>query len=287
LRRTLTQRGNRAFLPLSQQVYDWLIRPIEADLQGTQVKTLVFVLDGFLRNIPMAALHDGEEYLIEKYSLALAPGLELIDPRPLPERQLAVLKAGLSQARQGYPSLPYVEVELQQIQGLVRGETLLNEEFTNAAVRQELRETSFPVLHLATHGQFSSNLEDTFILTWNDRIDIAELTNLLETTDPLQSRPIELLVLSACETARGDERAALGLAGVAVRAGARSTLATSWLVDDATTAAVMSQFYEQLADANLTKAEALRRAQLLILQDSQYEQHPYYWAPYLLVGNWL
>jgi CHAT domain-containing protein len=287
LRRTLTQRGNRTFLPLSQQVYDWLIRPIEADLQESPVKTLVFVLDGFLRNIPMAALHDGEEYLIEKYSLALAPGLELIDPRPLPERRLAVLKAGLSQARQGYPSLPYVEVELQRIQALVSGETLLNEEFTNAAVRQELQETPFPVIHLATHGQFSSNIEDTFILTWNDRIDIAELTNLLETTDPIQSRPIELLVLSACETARGDERATLGLAGVAVRAGARSTLATSWLVDDETTAALMSQFYEQLADANLTKAEALRRAQLLILQDSQSEQHPYYWAPYLLVGNWL
>jgi CHAT domain-containing protein len=140
---------------------------------------------------------------------------------------------------------------------------------------------------LATHGQFSSKAEETFILTWDDRINVNELSSLLETTDLRRSNPIELLVLSACETAKGDNRASLGIAGVAVRAGARSTLATLWLVNDEATAQIMVRFYQELSQTTVTKAEALRRAQELILQDPKYRQHPYYWAPYVLVGNWL
>ena len=287
LRQNLTKRFGRDFLPLSQQVYNWLIRPAEADLQASGVKTLVFVLDGSLRNIPMAALNDGQQYLMEKYGVALTPGLELLASGPLARGKLNVLTAGLSQARQGFSALPNVESELQQIQSEVPGQELINEQFTKTSIQNALDAVPFPVVHIATHGQFSSKAEDTFILTWDGRINVNDLNNLLQKTDLRQSSPIELLVFSACETARGDNRAALGIAGVAVRAGARSTLATLWVVDDQATAALMVRFYKELTDATVTKAEALRRAQQSILQDPNYREQPFYWVPYVLVGNWL
>lgn len=287
LRQTLTQRTNRNFLPLSQQVYNWVIRRFEDDLAHSQVKTLVFVLDGSLRNIPMAALHDGKQFLIEKYSVAVTPGLELLEPRPLTRSQIKVLKAGLSEARQGFAALPFVKSEIDQIQSQMPGDVLLNQQFTKITLKNAINRLPFPVVHLATHGHFSSKAEDTFILTWDDRINVKELDIILQTTD-LRRTPIELLVLSACETAKGDNRAALGIAGVAVRAGARSTLATLWIVDDEGTSQLMRLFYQELlATAQVTKAEALRRAQQSMLHNPRYRQHPYYWAAYLLVGNWL
>jgi CHAT domain-containing protein len=234
----------------------------------------------------MAVLHNGKEYLIEKYGISVTPGLELLEPQPLERARIEVLKAGLSEARQGFAALPYVANEIAQIQAQVPGKVLLNQQFTKTTLQNAIDKVSFPVVHLATHGQFSSKAEDTFILAWDGRINVRELNNLLQTRD-LRRTPIELLVLSACETAEGDNRAALGIAGVALRAGARSTLATLWVVDDEGTAALMSRFYQELTNAKVTKAEALRRAQLSILQNPKYRQQPYYWAPYILVGNWL
>ncbi|HEY9649817.1 MAG TPA: CHAT domain-containing protein [Coleofasciculaceae cyanobacterium] len=286
LRRELPRRFSEDFFPLSEQVYNWLIRPAEKDLAASGVQTLVFVLDGPLRNIPMGTLYDGKQFLIEKYAIALTPGLQLLESKPLARGELKVLKAGLSEARGGFSPLPGVEAELNQLQALVPGEMLFNQEFTKANIQNAIESISFPIVHLATHGKFSSNAEETFILTWDGQFNVNQLSNLLRRTDERQSTPIELLVLSACQTAIGDNRAALGIAGVAIRAGARSTLATLWSVSDETTAALMEQFYQELTKTNVTKAEALRRAQLSILQNSE-RQDPYYWAPYILVGNWL
>lgn len=286
LRQQLVRRTSRSFLPASQQVYDWLIRPAEADLAKNNIKTLVFVLDGSLRNIPMAALHDGKQYLVEKYSLALTPGLQLLPPESLQQRSLKVLTAGLTQARQNFPALTNVRLELQEIQSEVPSVKLLDREFTSKALQKELDSVSFPVVHIASHGQFSSTADDTFILTWDNRINVNQLDNLLRVNDPQGNRAIELLVLSACRTVAGDRRAALGLAGVAIRAGARSTLASLWYVSDAATVPLMSQFYKELASNKVSRAEALRRAQQVLLQDPQY-RHPVYWSPYVLVGNWL
>lgn len=273
-------------LSLSQQVYDWLIRPGEVDLQKNNVQTLVFVLDGLLRNIPMSALHDGKQYLIEKYSVALTPGLHLLPPQPLKREQFRVLTAGLSEARSGFTPLPNVGQELQQIRSQVNNsETLLNQDFTDTKFRQALNLFPFPVVHIATHGQFSSQADKTFILTWNGKIKVKDLDWLLRQKQTESSHPIELLVFSACETAEGDNRAALGLAGVAVRAGARSTLATLWRVNDESTAAFMVKFYSELANSEVSKSEALRRAQISILKQNRYRT-PYFWAPFVLVGNW-
>lgn len=273
-------------LRLSQQVYGWLIQPAEADLAKTKVKTLVFVLDGSLRNIPMAALHDGKQYLVEKYSIALSPGLQLLEPRSLVRERLRVLTAGLTEARQGFSPLPAVESELNQIASEVSAKVLLNQQFLKTTLENQIKAAPFPVIHLATHGQFSSKAEDTFLLTWDGRVKVKELDELLRGRERENTNPIELLVLSACQTATGDKRAALGLAGLAVRSGARSTLATLWSVRDESTAKLMVEFYRQLTQTQVSKAEALRQAQLALLKTPDYEL-PFYWAPFVLVGNWL
>jgi CHAT domain-containing protein/tetratricopeptide (TPR) repeat protein len=271
-------------LPPLQQVYDWLIRPAEADLTASGIKTLVFVLDGYLRNLPMAVLHDGEKFLVEKYSIALAPGLQLLAPKPLSQVKLRVLTAALSEARQGFPALPGVTQEVQQIAAQMPASGLLNQEFVSGRLHDRIKAFSYPIVHLATHGQFSSNAADTFIVTWDQKINVKEFDRLLRARTGEKQQPIELLVLSACETASGDSRAALGLAGAAIRSGARSTAATLWQVNDESTAIFMTEFYRQLASAK-SKAEALRNAQLTLLRNREY-QNPYFWAPFVLVGNW-
>lgn len=272
-------------LLISEKIYDWLIRPAAEDLAGAEIKTLVFVLDGVLRNLPMAALHDGQQYLLEKYQIALTPGLQLLESRGLEVRELSALTMGISEARQGFAALPGVEFELQKIKSELPAEVRLNQQFTSQSLQDRIAEVPFPIVHLATHGQFSSQAEETFLLTWDGKINVKELDTLLRTREQEPS-PIELLVLSACETASGDQRAVLGLAGVAVRSGARSTIATLWQVNDASSAVLMAEFYNQLSQPGVTKAEALRRAQLSILQQGRYSD-PYYWAPFVLVGNWL
>lgn len=271
---------------LAQQVYDWLIRPAEADLAQNQIKTLVFILDGSLRNVPMAALYDGKEYLIEKYAIALTPGLQLLNPQPLQQQTLKALLAGLTEERHGFIALPNVSQELATIESEVPSQVLLNQAFTSSSLQNEINAVPFSIVHLATHGQFSSEAAQTFILAWDKSINIDELRALLRSREENQAEAIELLVLSACETASGDKRAALGLAGIAVRSGARSTLASLWNLDDESGARLIAQFYRQLATKTMTKAEALRQAQLSLLRDPDY-RYPAQWASYVLVGNWL
>ncbi|MBW4547699.1 MAG: CHAT domain-containing protein [Symplocastrum torsivum CPER-KK1] len=270
--------------PQAQKIYNWLIQPAQTAIAQSGIETLVFVLDGPLRNLPMAVLYDGKQYLVEKYSIALTPGLQLVDPRPLPQRQLKALTAGLSESRRNFAPLEFVESELEQIKSEIPSDVLLNQQFTSTTLDNKINSSPVPVVHLATHGQFSSQAEETFILAWDKPINVNELDQLLRTIEQSQSGTLELLVLSACETAAGDKRAALGLAGVAVRAGARSTLASLWLVDDESTALLMSHFYQELK-TGVSKAEALRRAQLVLLQGKY--QHPRLWAAFVLLGNWL
>jgi CHAT domain-containing protein len=289
LRQKLTQpyaHTLREANELSKQVYDWLIQPASPDLGKSKIKTLVFVLDGSLRNIPMAALYDGQQYLIQKYTVALTPGLQLLPPKPLAREQMKALTAGLSEARGGFSALTNVTLELKQIKSEVSSTVLLNQKFTSTALRNEINSRPFPIVHLATHGQFSSQADKTFILAWDKPINVNELNSILQTREQSLSSAIELLVLSACETAEGDKRAALGLAGVAVRAGARSTLASLWALDDESSALLMGEFYRQLDRSEVNKAQALRLAQLELMKYPQW-QHPRFWASFMLVGNWL
>jgi CHAT domain-containing protein len=211
------------WLSSAQRVYDLLLRPEEAELAANDIKTLVFVPDGLLRNLPMAALHDGQRYLIEKYSVVLTPGLQLLQPQSIDQQRLQGLLAGLSQARGNFSTLPNVMTEINQIEAEIPAQVLLNQAFTNRSFLIQVDSTPSPIVHLATHGQFSSNAEDTFILTWDGRINVKQLDQLLRFREGKRN-PIELLVLSACQTATGDKRAALGMAGVAA-------LAVAWSPD--------------------------------------------------------
>ena len=275
---------------VSQQIYNWLIQPAAERLQQSGVETLVFVPDGVLRNIPMSALFDGQQYLVEKYAIAVSPGLQLVSPQPLAQSHLKALTAGLSvpPANSPFPPLPSVRLEFSLIQqaGVAISE-LLDRAFTSKSLATKIDSDNFNVVHLATHGQFSSQAENTFILAADGPINVRQFDRLLRSRHRRRADTIELLVLSACETATGDRRAALGLAGIAVRAGARSTLASLWQIDDEATAIFIGEFYKELATAKLTRAEALRQAQLTLMKDYPNYNRPGYWAAYVLVGNWL
>ena len=273
-------------LSIAQEIYSWLVQPAAEDLNRQSIKTLVFVLDGSLRNLPMAALHDGKQYLIEQYRIAIAPSLQLLTTEPLARPQSQALLGGLSEGKPNFSPLPGVKQEVKDIDATVSATVLLDQQFTTQALETRIKTQPYSIVHLATHGQFSSKPEDTFILTWDGRLNVQQLNILLTNRELSNSPPLELLVLSACQTAKGDTRAALGLAGVAVRSGARSTLATLWTVSDESTATFMEQFYKEVFTPNITKAEAVRRAQLHLLQQPE-SSHPYFWAPFILVGNWL
>lgn len=285
-RRNIVVRSRRNFYRPARKLYDLVIRPALDDLTRSQIETLVFVPDGVFRNVPWSALYDGQHYLVEDYSVALTPGLQLLNPRPLKQDSVKTIAAGLTKSIQGFSALKYVDSELEEIESRVNSVVLLNQNFTAETLKQEIKFSDYPIVHIATHGQFSSSMEDTFLLAWDERIKINDLDRILQTRNPGQENAIELLVLSACETATGDEKAALGLAGMAVRAGAKSTLATLWSVNDRATSEMMSDFYQELSAKHLPKAEAVRQAQLSLL-NNPWHKHPFYWAPYVLLGNWL
>lgn len=281
----------------SQKLYQLLIAPAKSYLPKTG--TLVFVLDSELQSIPMALLQDEDNrYLVEKYSITVSLGARSLQPKFLPWQQSRVLIAGVSkgpsfkQEEPTFEELSNIELELDEVEkNANKSEKLYNEGFTKKSFENKVNTSIFPVLHIATHGIFSSDPEKTVILASDTRINIRQLDHLLRSKSESSRDTIELLVLSACQTATGDKRASLGIAGVAVQAGARSTLASLWNVSDKSTALFMGEFYRGLNE-NLTKAEALRKAQIAFLKNPDHKDynsyaHPYYWAPFILVGSWL
>ncbi len=289
LRQSLPRQITDGYRSSAAQVYDWLIRPLDPDLAQTQAQTLVFVLDSVFRNVPLAALQDRQtgEFLLQKsYALAAVPGLGLINTDPRVSQALVALKGGLSQARefQGlrFSSLSGVTEEIARIGDVMEGIQLLDQRFTLRDLQLQIQSGSLSVIHLATHGRFSSVAEQTFLLTADGALTIPDLQELLEGIPA----GVDLLTLSACQTAAGDNRATLGLAGIAVRAGARSTLASLWSVSDVSTTQLMAGFYRNLSQSPvISKAEALRQAQLDLLQNDSYA-HPFFWSPFILLGNW-
>jgi CHAT domain-containing protein len=277
----------------ASQLYDWLIRPAEAYLTP-QTKQLVFVMDGALQNIPVAALYDRvrQEYLIDRYPVSVTPGLQLLGAKRSKGNNSGILIGGLTtkstsfqngQRGNSYEPLTHAAAEVSTIESRFTTVTkLIGKDFTSANLRRALASKSYARIHLATHGRFSSDPRQTFIITeGGTSIDLDSLRSILKQN----ASAIDLMVLSACETATGDRRAALGLAGMAIRSGAATTVASLWAVDDLATAKLMQQFYQTLTQpAIATKAQALQIAQQSIRQEYP---HPYYWSTFVLVGNWL
>jgi CHAT domain-containing protein len=190
---------------------------------------------------------------------------------------------GLTDAAEG--ALPYVSQEVQGVQSLYGGTVLLNQAFRLSRMETALRQGQFSIVHIASHGHFASDVAQSFLLTFDEKLTLERLAQVVGRVR-FRNEPLELLTLSACDTAIGDDRAALGLAGVAIKAGARSALATLWRVQDEAAAVLVIEFYRQLRDAAVSRAVALQRAQLHLLQDPRY-QHPFFWAPFLLLNSWL
>jgi len=285
-RHNLETRTTYGYLAQAQQLYDWLIRPVRGMLAENQINTLVFVSDGALRTIPFASLHDGERFLIQDLAVAVAPGLSLVEPRPVGHGKAHLLLNGLSEQVQGFAPLNFVTNELRAIDPSASSETLLNKDFTLARLKSKLTDEQFSIVHIASHGEFGGDVRNTFILTYDTKLSLNGLEALIRPSQ-YRGQPVELLVLSACQTAAGDDRAALGLAGVAIKAGARSALASLWFVNDQSTSELISEVYRQLRQSpSVSKARALQAAQIKLLSDRRY-RHPCYWSPYLLIGNWL
>lgn len=274
----------------SQTLYSWLVELLQKQLDQSGIKTLLFVLDGSLRNVPMAALYDGKQYLVERYAIALELGLEVQEPAPMNRPTLQVLAASLTDAPpnfEQYDKLENVNKELDKIERSgVKTRLLRDAAFTRDGFKQELTTNNFQVIHLATHGQFGTDRTNTFILAADGKIQVDELDQLFRTQRERRTNPLNLLILSACQTATGNDRAVLGIAGTAVRAGAQSAIAGLWTLADEPSVLFTQTLYQYLGQPQVSRAEALRRAQVALLNDENYS-HPRYWAPYVLVGSWL
>jgi CHAT domain-containing protein len=294
------------YLMSAQQLYQWVIAPIAADLEANQIDNLIFCLGTGLRSAPLAALHDGKQFLIEKYSLGIIPAFNLLDHRPAFLEKTQVLAVGASEFKD-QPALPAVPVELNTIAGnLWQGDLLLNQEFTLEKLKEQRNKHPYGIVHIATHAEFLPGaVNESYIQFWDGQLRLNQLREL-----SLRIPVVQLLVLSACRTALGNPQAELGFAGLAVQSGAKSAIASLWSVSDAGTLVVMTELYRNLKEAPI-KAEALRQAQIAILQGranlrnspalrgsrdtplpdplSDLENtdlsHPYYWAAFTVIGN--
>lgn len=284
-RQRLQTRPLNLFLEDSQQLYDWVIRPAESILAEQKIDTLIVAPDGALRLIPFSTLHDGKQYLIEKYAVGTIPAIQLTDPRPMNKKNFTILIGGLSEARQGFPPLPSVTSELKDIREIMASKVLLeNKDYTLENLTREFRNNEFDLLHIATHGIFGGTPKESFLLAYSDKLTMDRLEDLIG-LGRFRENKVELLTLSACQTALGNERAALGLAGVAVKAGVRSAIATLWFVDDEATSLAIREFYRQLK-TGISKVKAMQNVQKKLISQRRY-QHPLYWAPFLVIGNWM
>ncbi|WP_240041548.1 MULTISPECIES: CHAT domain-containing protein [Okeania] len=307
------------YLNQAQQLYEWIIKPFAANLQAEKIDTILFCLGKGLRTLPIAALHDGKKFLVEKYSLAIIPAFNLIDSNYTPIQKARILAMGASEF-QTQKSLPAVPVELSTIvdenltesispQNISQGwpgKLFLNQEFTLENLKNQLSSQFFNIIHLATHAKFQPGKpENSYIQFWDTQLHLDKVKEIAWNTPPA-----ELLVLSACKTAVGDRDVELGFAGLALEAGVQSVLASLWYVNDIGTLALMSEFYEQLKTAP-SKAEAIRQTQIKMIQGdvllrnerlkfSRGEislpeslqglgeinfSHPFYWSGFTLVSS--
>ncbi len=281
-RQKLQTRVTKRFFYGAKKLYDILIRDIEPILKNKNIKTLLIAPDGVLRLIPFSTLYSGKKFLIEDYEIVTALSMQLTDLSKFKNRNFFV--GGISEARQDFSALPNVLKELNEVKEIISAkEVIKNSNFTLANLIDNFKANDYSIVHIATHGVFMGEPKDSFLLAYNKKLTMEKLQNLLNLTKYKEG--IELLTLSACQSALGDERSALGLAGVGLRAGAKSAIATLWFVDDEATSIGIRAFYKNLTIGD-SKAKALQKAQIKLLKQKRYA-HPSYWAPFLLIGNWL
>lgn len=341
LAKALSEYDSNGYLAGSQQFYDWILRPLDAEFSQHGIRTIVVAADGPLRLIPVGALHDGQQFAVERFAIATVTGISMTSvPAPAGKRPMALL-AGMSepgpvvdvlatgdrdamlglgraetpaQVRGAMPlvrearvgtdaatvrampaaqfaawlkqnlSLPGVTDEIQALKALMPSKSILNEAFTLERFTQEVGSGDYRILHIASHGVFGGSADSSYIMTYDDLLTMDRLDSLLRDKQG-GAVSVELLTLSACETAEGNDRAPLGISGAAIKAKARSVLGTLWPVGDQAARTIMDRFYQGLANQGLGKAAALQLAQQELLANKAMS-HPFYWAPFVLIGNW-
>lgn len=307
-------------VPLAHDVYRILVGPVADDLKTLNAKTLMWSLDGVLRTVPISALHDGKQYLIQRYQIAVFTPASQRTLKDAPLKSWKASGFGVSKERGDFPDLPSVPDELNTVikdetrdnanGGILPGKIFLDEEFTERTFLQALHGQS-PVVHIASHFHFvEGNALDSFLLLG----DGSHLSLKTIKAGRGLFLGVDLLTLSACDTATAGQdsngKEVEGLAEFAQRQGAKAVVATLWQVADYSTRQLMQEFYAtKQSTAGTTKAHALRTAQLKVLScgdqpastseldrsmqmyiqpDAEIEcfSHPYYWAPFILIGNW-
>ncbi len=304
-RNNLRDVGSNDYLEQSQKLYDWIMRPIESQLAAMKINTLVFVMDGGLRVTPPAALHDGKQFLIERYAIANIPSIRVSRIEDRDRKTNRILAMGLTESVEGFSPLPSVDIEIRTISSdVLKGLAFLNQDFTVSNLQNQRQQGKYNILHLGTHAKFISDTsQDSFIQFWDSRLKLSQIPKLR-----FDSPAIDMLTLSACQTAVGNN---LGISGLAVESGAKSVLASLWEVSDAGTAPLMISFYKAFPNA-IHKAQAIQQAQINLLKGKVNIRnnqivgiegfpniplpdgstnidlsHPFYWSSFILVGNWL
>lgn len=331
--------GRDDYRASAQQLYEWLLRPLEDELRQQRVQSLVVVPDGPLRMVPLGALHDGQRFVLEQYGVAMVTGMSMTNSAAPTQGRVSALVVGLSMpgpvvaklgpalgaqvlpsgAGAGAPArnlgpgsglrpirslraggaapaddlqslrerlaLPGVKDEVQALSHILSGTTLLDADFTVDRFGDEARTGDYRLVHIASHGVFGGSAESSYIMAYDNLLSMNSLQSLLQ-AERFHKTPIELLSLSACQTAEGNDRAPLGMSGAAIKARAKSVLGTLWPVDDEAARQVMEGTYGAITKMHMSKTEALRQAQLQLLRQPA-SSHPFYWAPFVLVGNWL
>ena len=273
----------------ARELYDLMIRPFAGDLAASGADTLVFVPDGVLRNVLPGTLLDGDVPLIERYAIAVNPGLDFVDTARAPRGRMQWLLGAVTRAcPPRWDALAGTEREVDEIAavGGRRASTVrVDDGFDQAQLFNDIGTRTVTVVHLATHATFMPEASDSRVLMGNcEELDLDGLERLVKQAK-FRERPVELLVLSACQSALGDDRAALGLAGLAVKSGARAAIGSMWRVDDAAAERLMTLFHARLAKGDVSKAQALRDAQLTLRTEPGFAA-PAFWAAFQLVGDW-
>ena len=308
--------------PLAQDLYKIIVGPIEGSLKAAHATTLLWSLDDALRYLPMSALHDGHQYMVERYENCILTLAAPAHTAHIPAvAHWTGLGLGVSHEHPGFDALPGVRAELAGIFGpVVPGTTLLDGQFTQASFLAGLKHGTHPLVHIASHFSLSGRDTDSFLLLG----DGGHLSMAQMKADPNAFAGVDLLTLSACNTAMEVRSAGgkevEGFGALAQRLGARSVMASLWPVADASTPVLMREFYRlRHGSRTMSKAAGLRQAQLELLRGRVTASsapsktnraqrakvagaantdlplfvtnpkapyaHPYYWAPFVLIGS--
>ena len=314
IKRILVQDSKHQQQTSNNQLYKWLIKPISKALKDNNISTLIYIPDGVLRKIPLGILGDGKQYFIEQYAVVTNPGMSILldkenshiinkdilltgmsNPGPVVEEYIDMnLLSGKKRLTRAEREilvtkhrkqliLPMVDTELDILSSMLNSSVMKNEQFTLTNFKQAIIDGQ-NIVHIASHGVFSGNPEQSYIMTYDRILNMNELIRLFQ-TEAFTDKPIDLISFSACETAEGDDRSPLGLSGVVVQSGVRSAVGTLWRVFDEPTQKVFESFYKNYYTQGMTKAQSLQKAQLALLKIKKYS-NPVYWGGFILTGNW-